>query len=157
MTYEFLVFMFVAFLHNDLAPAFFPIPSRISCPHQPHQHGRKGLGKILVRIRGRTWGSCLFVCVHLCVCAFFSQAQDWHITVNITLQPCSVAVAAPSVEVQVQASTQLMGGRNHTMLGCHWARVVKFRSNQKQLCSKCTKTPNPTPWKGNAKYRFGML
>ena len=29
------------------APAFFPIPSRISCPHQPHQHGRKGLGKIL--------------------------------------------------------------------------------------------------------------
>ena len=99
---------------------------------------------------------CLCVCTYVCV-HFFSQAQDWHITVNITLQPCSVAVAAPSVEVQVQASTQLMGGRNHTMLGCHWARVVKFRSNQKQLCSKCTKTPNPTPWKGNAKYRIGML
>ena len=57
------------------APAFFPIPSRISCPHQPHQHGRKGLGKILVRIRGRTWGSCLFVCVHLCVCAFFLKLK----------------------------------------------------------------------------------
>ena len=76
------------------APAFFPIPSRISCPYQPHQHGRKGLGKILVRIRGRTWGSCVFVCVHLCVCVhFFSQAQEWRITLNIKLQPCSVAVA----------------------------------------------------------------
>ena len=34
---------------------FFTIPSRISCPYQPQQHGRKGLRKIFEPLGG--WGT----------------------------------------------------------------------------------------------------
>ena len=43
---------------RDQAPVSFTIPSRISCPYQPQQHGRKGLWKLLRNSKCRSVTCC---------------------------------------------------------------------------------------------------